>query len=361
MKILIANDCDAAPLYIRLGLGNALTACGHDVVVWDIRKKCAFDAFSEFEPDIFLGQTYNVNPAVSKCIKARPQMKVALFASAYGEIARTIDKKRFPIDVATDNELKILDDLYKTCQKPDLVHIHCPDRFVDLVLGDWRKNLGLHTIGLMNGADIFSYLGGKSKPEYYCDAAFVGGFWGYKGENIRRLLLPVCHDLNYQVKIFGNSHWGLANYLGPIVEEDVKDLFASATLCPNISEPHSIEYGYDIVERVFKVPLSGFVVCDDVSGVTTDVFTNGECPIFKSAEELKELIECFRKQLSLMMPNMLQLKQKRTILAGHTYFHRAAKLMGELGLPEQEKAVLVSYKQIMDQINENSILRSNNG
>ena len=75
MKILISSDGPHAHYYIRLGWGRAFEASGHKVYIWDIASKPAFDAFDEFEPDLFMGQTYNLNDAVYKCIKNRPHLK----------------------------------------------------------------------------------------------------------------------------------------------------------------------------------------------------------------------------------------------------------------------------------------------
>lgn len=351
MKILYANDSPSAPYYIRLGQCRALRAAGNNVVIWDIHKKCAFDAFAEFEPDLFIGQTYNVDRAVAKCIAARPDMKVALFASAYGELARTIDRKRFPIDIASEQEIRILEDLKKNTGRPDIVFIHCPDRFVETVLGFW-KNINVNISGIMNGADIFSYLGGVCKPEYSCDISYIGGFWGYKSRSIKPLLLPICHPTfanKYSVKIFGNNHWNIHQYLGCIEELEVKNLFASSLINISISEPHSKEFHYDITEKPFKIPLSGFLISDNITSLKTDIFTNNECPVFSSANELMELIDYWRSDNDLRTQMMIA--QKKCILMNHTYFHRMNKLMVVLDLPEEGKKLLNTYSDILSKLN----------
>jgi len=87
MKILISNDGPTAFFYIRTGLARAFAAAGHQVTVWDIDKKPAYDAFDEFEPDLFLGQTYNTTPAICKLIKERPHMKVIMKAGDWGPLS----------------------------------------------------------------------------------------------------------------------------------------------------------------------------------------------------------------------------------------------------------------------------------
>lgn len=352
MKVLFANDNYAAPFYIRTGQSRAFAACSHHTVMWDLKQKPAFDAFNELEPDIFIGQTYNIDRATAKCIAARPHMKVALFASANGELARTIDRKRFPIDIASENEIIILEKLKKETGKPDVVFIHCADRFVQQVLGGWR-DIGIEPIGLMNGADIFSYLGGRYKPEYACDIGYVGGLWNYKASAIRPLFLPLCYEAKHKIKVFGNAHWNIAQYLGGIAEEEVKNLFASALVCPNFSEPHSVEYGIDIVERCLKIPLSGFLISDNVASLKEDIFIDGECPTFSSASELADLVDYWTDPKQGEARWQLMERQKACILNNHSYFHRCSKLLYSLGLNEQGKAMLDSYANIIQKISNN--------
>ena len=80
MKILISNDGPHAHYYIRMSWLKVFSAMGHEVQIWEKGQRPAFDVFDEFEPDIFMGQTYNLNEATFKCIKQRPHMKVVCSA-----------------------------------------------------------------------------------------------------------------------------------------------------------------------------------------------------------------------------------------------------------------------------------------
>ena len=64
MKILISSDGPHAHYYIRMSWAKVFRAMGHDVVLWEKDHKPAFDAFDEFEPDLFMGQTYHINEAL---------------------------------------------------------------------------------------------------------------------------------------------------------------------------------------------------------------------------------------------------------------------------------------------------------
>ena len=78
MKILIGDDSQmlTAHYYIRLGLARAFAAGGHDVLMWDIHSKSAIDMFDEFAPDLFYGQTYNIDKGLIKAIQWKPDCKV---------------------------------------------------------------------------------------------------------------------------------------------------------------------------------------------------------------------------------------------------------------------------------------------
>jgi len=76
MKIMISSDGPHAHYYERMAWAKAFNACENQVSVWDIHNVPAFDAFDRFEPDIFLGQSYNMDRAVYQCIKERPHLKV---------------------------------------------------------------------------------------------------------------------------------------------------------------------------------------------------------------------------------------------------------------------------------------------
>ena len=138
----------------------------------------------------------------------------------------------------------------------------------------------------------------------------------------------------YHIKIFGGSDWPVVQYLGRIASENVGALFASATISPNISEPHSQDFGYDIIERPFKILMcGGFCISDYVESMANDVFTKEEIIFAKNPKEFKTLIDYYIKN-----PD----KRNRHIEAGynlvvqnHTYFHRVAKVLSELGMDSE--------------------------
>ena len=85
---MISSDGPHAHYYIRMGWARVFNAMGHDVGIWDANEVPVFDAFDEMEPDIFLGQTYNLDRALFKCIKERPHLKVVMRASEWGDMQK---------------------------------------------------------------------------------------------------------------------------------------------------------------------------------------------------------------------------------------------------------------------------------
>ena len=108
MKILISSDGTHAHFYQRVAWANAFNSCGMQAMLWDCKNSPAFDAFDTFEPDIFLGQTYNLTEDVVKCIKERPWLKVGLRAGDWGDQTPEIDHERFNILTCSPQELQAL-------------------------------------------------------------------------------------------------------------------------------------------------------------------------------------------------------------------------------------------------------------
>jgi hypothetical protein len=324
-----------------------LAACGHDFRFWLPDQKCALDAFHEFEPDVFLGTTYDLDRAQFKAIAARPHLKVALFASAWGELVRDLDPQKYPLVRTTDPERQTINRLKNETGRPDLVFVHVTEKYLEGTLGGWRE-LGVPIAGVLNAADVFEYGGGHYREQLACDVGFVGGYWGYKAKNLDQYLLPLCHpESGLNVKIFGNNPWPVHNYLGRLDDGLVKDLFVSASVCPNVSEPHSTDLGWDVVERPFKVlAAGGFCVSDHVDELR-QVFSAAELPAATSPGQFQELVRSFVSDPASRYSYREAGRQK--VFAEHTYFHRVHQILNLLGLASQAQAVLDRYAALAQQ------------
>ena len=97
MKVMICSDGPHAHFFQRSSWANAFNACGIEAVLWDCKAVSAFDAFDSFEPDIFLGQSYNLDSAIVKCITERPHLKVGLRSGDWGDHEDSVDKSKYNI------------------------------------------------------------------------------------------------------------------------------------------------------------------------------------------------------------------------------------------------------------------------
>ena len=347
MKILISNDGIHAHYFQRMAWARAFAECGIKVYFWDCKKIPAFDAFDSFEPDIFMGQLYNLDRALLKCIYERPHLKVGLRAGDWGDFQQD---ERFNILYATERELQTLKKLKEETGKPDVVHIHYDQEAVDQTHSKY-KQIGVDAKSLIMCADVQEYLKPNHDSSLSCDIGFVGGYWPYKGIVIDSYLTPLCHPIGkYNIKIFGNQPWaGVNQYCGHIQDDKVKDLFASASICPNLSEPHAHEYGFDINERCFKVLCAGgFCISDNVSSIKKIFDGNGV--VFADSPD------DFRAKIDYYLDNeeeRLEVSRigREFVLNNHTNFHRVAEMLSYFGCTKESNDIISGWKKAKEHIN----------
>jgi hypothetical protein len=315
---------------VRAGWIRAFNHLGHQAAFWKPQLKSIHDAWSEFRPDLFIGTTYDLDDAVEKCIRAHPQTRVALFASAWGDMADALPEAEFPIVRVTEQEKRRLSRL-REMGRPDLVFIHCAEKNVEGVLGGWRS-IGITPAGIMNAADLAVYQPGHLRPELLCDASICGARWPYKARNLDRYILPLL-DLDLRIRIYGRGGWqGIPAYLGQLEDGREADLFASSSVCLNVSEPHSTDarYGSDIIERVFKVmACGGFLLSDHVDEMAS-VFGEGVVVTVKTPAEYEEKLRHYLKNPEERQA--IAARGQSVVLSQHTYHHRAVEFFRYLGL-----------------------------
>lgn len=336
MKILISSDGIHAHYYERMAWAKAFTQCGHDVVLWDCKSISAFDVFDKFEPDIFLGQSYNLDRALLKCIKERPHLRIGLRAGDWGDHESTVDKTKYNILYCTDKEKEILKKLKDETGQPEFIYIHYPERAIDITHNHF-KSIGIKAASIMMSADIITYANAKYIPYLDCDIGFVGGYWPHKGIIIDQYLTPLLFPIGkYKVKIFGNQRWNVNQYCGLISDSNTANLFASAKICPNLSEPHAHAYGFDVNERIFKILYAGgFCIADNVESYK--IFNDGVV-IAESPEDFKSKIDYYlqNREERVKISNI----GKNIIKKNHTSHHRAAQIMDLFGYKFESKKIL---------------------
>jgi hypothetical protein len=344
MRVLISNDGMHAHYFQRMAWVNALQTCGVPVAFWDCKNVSAFDVFDSFEPTVFLGQSYNLTPDAIKCIKERPHLKVGLRAGDWGDHQDSVDRKKYNILYCSPREKETLKRLKEETGQPEFVHIHYDEEAVKQTHNHF-ESVGIKPISLMMCADVPSYEGAKFDPSLECDIGFVGGYWPYKGQVIDEYLFPLLHPIDrYKVKIFGNQQWPINQYCGVLPDNDVKNLFVSAKICPNLSEPHAQEFGFDVNERIFKVLYAGgFCVSDNVESYK--MFGDG-IVIADSPDDFREKIDYY-----LANPEeatKIAAEGHQYVRQNHTGFHRVVKILKELGLEDLSNRLADGLKEYED-------------
>ena len=149
----------------------------------------------------------------------------------------------------------------------------------------------------------------------------------------------------YRVKIFGNQPWHVNQYCGMISDEKVKDLFLSAKICPNLSEPHAQEYGYDVNERIFKILYAGgFCISDNVEGYK--MFEDG-IVIADSPKDFEHKVEYYLQNPGERIG--IATKGHNFVKENHTGFHRVAQILEAFDYQDLSQNLLQQYKESLDE------------
>ena len=333
LNILCLNENFGGNWYTYKALANAFKAVGHNFIWWhgDANTRTPALDMQAKHPniDIFMGITYGLDDSIQKAIDrwriVNPALKVVLYGSACGKFIDELPPE-YPIVKRGEDERRRV----AKC-KPDLIWIHHSERWATKTLEGWKKD-GHPTAGIMNSADIIEY-GNKPIIDYLkCDVGYTGGYWSFKAKTgLDKFIIPLCHpSRKLKVKIFGNTGWPVAQWMGTIQEDKVGSLFRSALVCPSVSEPHSRTHGYDPIERPFKViAAGGFCVSDKVETLDKDVF-QGELPMSNDPTEYIDMVEFYVKNPEKRIPIMEKCLAK--VMGGHTSFHRINQLFRKVNL-----------------------------
>lgn len=352
MKILLSKFNNAL-YFITLGWRNALQPC--EWQPWDRNVKSTFDAFNEFEPEIFIGHSTEIDRALTKCVKARPNLKVVLKAGNFGPINEQIDIEEYPIHNVTEEEFKQVTDFANEVgnERVFLFNLYHPKR-IEETMGFWMS-ASLNVLPIQPAADVTLYYPDEKDMHLACDVAFVGGYWTYKARQIDPYLLPLCHPLGkYNIKIFGNQPWPVPQYMGTCAIDIERALYNSAQVCVNISEPHAGKFGFELNERVFKLSAcKAFWISDHIDTLTEDVFRDNKTITVKTPEDFHVAVEeCLHKERELSTDQEKRYRMKetadyhyRTVINNHTYYHRMIALMQVLGFDEKAGQVNEVYTE----------------
>jgi hypothetical protein len=314
MRVLFCSRVGGAWSFITDGMINALRDIGIIADRWD-GKRYSWDAFY---PDLYIGCSGHRQdiPNDRKC-------KVAIHVNPYGptKIEPNINESQDAI-----NWVKAI--------KPDTVfgYGHETDRHY---WSFWDK-IGMPWVPMATAGDATIFNIANGEHDKY-DIGYVGGRWPYKAKNIDAYLFPVLRDTTISHMIRGWGTWPDNLCDGPITDDEVPVLLASCKIVPCISEPHTLEYGIDLPERVFKAALSGAVVVHDPAlGVDRYlphvIRAKDPSDYYSKIKELLKLSPDSRKELSR--------DQRFDVLTANTYHHRMATLMTAMGFNDTASALL---------------------
>lgn len=341
MKILCLHK-DSGEHFRLTGFGNAFRAAGHEFMFWHPKNKPIFDVFDEWGPvDLFIGTTFDLDRATHRCLVQNPNTKILLKGSNWGPSNDKIDHKKYPIVMVNDNEKAKVRNLRREASQDIRVMCHYHPNRLEETMSGWRE-IGIEPLAVMNAADVIDYGPGTYREELASDVSFVGGTWGYKGQNIDKFILPLCHPVGkLNIKIWGNTKWPVPQCLGVVNTPDVKDIYASAVVCPNVSEPHSNEFGFDVVERVFKIiSAGGICISDYVESLYEDVFTGDELFYYQDSKQIEDHVRIFKNEQT--RKEYLE-KTQFVVYDQHTYFHRVADICDAFDWDDEAKHIMQTY------------------
>lgn len=335
MKILCQNFSNAL-YHIALGWKNVFESIGCQWVWWE-KGTPAFDAFDTVEPDLFIGTTYGLDTATIKCLLER-QGKIHVVLKGNNstvDLGAACEQDQYPIGIAHVGEYKMVCDDFNDhildggYDPVTIFNFYHKNRLKGTMDG-W-ENCGCRILDMQPAADTFTYYPVESVRELQCDIGFVGGYWGYKGKNFNKYLLPLLYPVGkYNVKIFGNQAWPVVQYMGMANDRVCNALFSSALVCPNVSEPHANTLGFEVNERVFKLAAcKAFCISDYIESLDKDVFKNGEMVLADSPEQFHDLVHNFINNPHLRDEHIDACYE--TVMKEHTYFDRIHNLLTHLG------------------------------
>lgn len=308
--------------FITQGIMNAFSTAGHETQRWD----GTIESWVKFCPDIYLGCSGHKQPIPGKDI--RKNTIVGIHVNPYGKT------KIGNVDGGPNLDESTSDIEWTLAQKPNFVFCYCTNTFIPEYYGNWLKHVP-KIIEMPGAADTTIFKPSEPNSTYACDIGWVGGYWSYKAKMLDIYIKPLIKK--YQCKIFG---WGGWDNNKKIEDGEVPKLFASAKICPSVSEPHSRVYPIDLPERVFKIPAAGGFTIHSPSPAIQDLF--GETiPMAKNENEWFDLIKYYLNNDALRVRESA--RQRRVIISKHTYFDRCANLLKTMGF-EKEADHMVSIK-----------------
>lgn len=321
MKILVCKKVGGAWVFITQGMMNALEDSGFEVARYDGNLQ----SWHDFDPDLYIGCSGH-----RQSIPENRKAKVAIHVNPY------CDQTIKPNINESDDAVK-----WVVAQNPEIVFgygFEC-HKYLWTYWGDvGTKWIPMPTAG---DATLFKPNFGdyESRKLAY---AYVGGRWQYKSQTIDEFLMPIIRKSRLNGEVWGWGNWptGVAN--GEIKDDDVPKLFNNAYIGPCVSEPHTLVWGIDLPERMFKVILSGMIaVHDPVADLDklfdTILWCHDPDNYFYTIKSINKY--SIEKKLEIAK------SQYTEISSNHTYHDRMANLLRSVGYNDEAEIMLKSKEK----------------
>lgn len=325
LKVLCCNPDGGAFLYITRGWEDAFKALGHQFERW----KGDEAHIRSYQPHIYLGCS-GWRQVFPQWARKEYGTKIGIHVNPWGPtVLQALPGE--PNINETPEAIK-----WTLSQRPDFVFCYGGQHDIDGMWGNWKTKAGIQVVPMPTGGNAEAHYPVSPDPKFECDVGFIGGYWPYKAMNIDKYLMPVLNDNRLTGQIYGWGGWSHTKYKGPIQDKDVNILFSSARVCPAICEPHTIRYGIDIPERMFKVPLGGgFTICDPAVNLNKYIDYN-VFPTARNPSEYLDLAIYYSRNHD--QREALKKQQRVAILEKHTYFSRIQGFLCQSGYYAQADA-----------------------
>lgn len=178
------------------------------------------------------------------------------------------------------------------------------------------NTVAIDASGVSPAFDPFAFRPGTPRPDLACDVAY----WGSYDEGIaERFLVPLC-DSGLRVKVFGRGPWPFAQHLGYISDGTIPDLVASASTCLEFTEDFSCG------DRFYTI--------NGLGGISVSVHPSWD------HTELIYIVGKYLNHYTVEESASMRLRQRESMLFGHTYSHRAAAALRRVGLLREADRVM---------------------
>lgn len=292
--------------YHTIGIGNAFKSIGIKFENWDGRDSATIERVA---PKVYLACSEAWRWNYPHWARMKYGTKILVHVNAYGT------KRIGSVDGGPPIDAKPGDIKWTLEQKPDGVFCYADDTVTGQYFSYWTEKHGLKVYGVPTAADHVLFKMGRFLEERSFDVGWVGGLWPYKAKMMSRYLMPLMNL--HKCGFYGwNDPWKM----GPIVDEEVRDLYRSCKICPSVSESHTSVHPLDVPQRPFSVICSGGFTIHTPTPALVGMGLSDVVPTALNVDDWFEKISYYIKHDEER--EALRVKQKIAVMERHTYLHR---------------------------------------